>query len=193
MSQSNRNPKKTKQAIVLGVLGLVLAGVLGSQLLGGGATPTTQAAQTGAQAPARISADALPNAEPRVASVFQHANVNLDSLVQEIKVVEFEYAKEKEERDPTWPLVGDANLLRSRKAKSAGPADPEDLLLIAKRMRVSGIIWDDKSPLAVIDDNVVGVGFEFEESIFVKAIERDRVVLGVTGREEDVVSELKEQ
>jgi hypothetical protein len=192
MTQPSNSSAKKKQAIILGALGLVLAVVLGSQLVGGKPSPAAQATQTGAQAPARISADSLPNAEPRVASVFQRANVNLDSLVQEIKVVEFEYAKERIDRDPTLPLVGDAMLLRARTAKTSSSQSPDDLLFSAKRMKVTGIIWDEVAPLAVIDDNVVAVGFQFEEAIFVKAIERDRVILGLTGQDVEVVSELKE-
>ncbi len=188
---SQKDAKK-KQTIILGVLGVVLTAVLGSQLLGGKPSPAAQATQTGAQAPARVSADALPSAEARVGSVFQRANVNLDALVQEIKAVEFEYGKDKEERDPTMPLVGDTMLLHTRTAKSTGSQDPDDLLFSAKRMKVTGIIWDDDAPLAVIDDNVVAVGFQFEDSIFVKAIERDRVILGITGQDVEVVSELKE-
>jgi len=45
----------------------------------------------------------------------------------------------------------------------------------------------------VIDNEVVSVGFEFEDTIVVKAIERDHVVLGLAGQEQDVVRELKEQ
>lgn len=193
MTQSNSDGKKKKQTIVLSVLGIVLTLVLGSQFLGGGPKPTAQAKQTGAAGPARNSAENLPVAAPRVASVFQRADVDLDTLVQEIKVVEFEYDRDSGDRDPTLPLAGDTMKLRARTAMARANQSPEDLLFSAKQKRVTGIIWDDVTPFAVIDNDVVSVGFTFDEPIFVKAIERDHVVLGITGQDTEVVSELKEQ
>ncbi len=193
MTQSNSGGKKKKQTIVLVSLGVVLALVLGSLLMGGEPKREAQAKQTGAQQPARNSAKNLPAAAPRVASVFQRTDVDLDTLVQEIKVVEFEYDKGAEARDPTLPLAGDSMKLRARTAIAKHDLTPESLLNSAKQKRVTGIIWDDRRPYAVIDNDVVSVGFTFDEPIFVKAIERDHVVLGITGQDTEVVSELKEQ
>ncbi len=190
MSASDKPNKK--QFIILGILGVVLVGVLGSQLLGG-KKPTAQAKQTGAKTSSKSTAKQAAG-EEKVASVFQKVDVNLDQLVQEIKVVEFQYDIERDDRDPTLPLVGDSMLLRARTAMVAGEAAPEDLMFAAEKKKVTGIIWDEGHPLAVIDNEVVAVGFTFEEPIFVKAIERDRVVLGITGQEAEVVRELiKEQ
>jgi hypothetical protein len=118
--------------------------------------------------------------------------VNLDQLVQEVKVVDFDYAKERSDRDPTMPLVGDSMLLRARTARLATTQDAEDLLLAASRKTVTGIMWDPSHPLAVVDNEVVSVGFEFEDTIVVKAIEREHVVLGLAGQDQSVVRELKE-
>ncbi len=192
MSLSKADAKKRKQTIILTVLGVVLTLVLGSQFIGGKPKHAAQAKQTGAAQPARNSAENLPNAAPRVTSVFQRADVDLDTLVQEIKVVEFEYDKDAGDRDPTLPLAGDSMKLRARTAMASGNLSPEDLVFSAKQKRVTGIIWDDVTPFAVIDNDVVSVGFTFDEPIFVKAIERDRVVLGITGQDTEVVSELKE-
>jgi hypothetical protein len=120
-------------------------------------------------------------------------DVDLDQLLQEIKVVDFDYAKEHTDRDPTLPLVGDSMLLRARTARLGGEQDADDLLMAAARKTVTGIMWDPEHPLAVIDNEVVSVGFEFMDTIIVKAIERDHVVLGLAGQEQDVVRELKEQ
>lgn len=188
MSAADKANKK--QIIILSVLGVVLVAVLGSQLTGGKKS-SVQAKQTGAKTSAK-STDAV--GEEKVASVFQKVDVDLDQLVQEIKVVEFQYDLERDDRDPTLPLVGDSMLLRARTAMAPGEQDPDDLMFIARRKKVTGIIWDEKNPLAVIDNDVVTIGFTFEEPIFVKSIERDRVVLGITGQESEVVRELiKEQ
>jgi len=190
MNASDKGNKK--QFIILGVLGVVLIGVLGSQFMGGKKS-SVQAKQTGAKTSSKAT-DGATGEDGKVASVFQKVDVNLDQLVQEIKVVEFEYELERDDRDPTLPLVGDSMLLRARTAMAGGEQDPEDLMFAAQKKKVTGIIWDEANPLAVIDNDVVAVGFTFEEPIFVKSIERDRVVLGITGQEAEVVRELiKEQ
>jgi hypothetical protein len=184
----------SKQIVILGLLGLVLAVVLGTQLFGGGSSSAPiEAVQTNIPASAQMAADVAPAANARVGSVFQKVDVDLDQLLQEIKVVDFDYAKEHGDRDPTLPLVGDSMLLRARNAKLAATQDTDDLLMAAGRKVVTGIMWDVNRPLAVVDNEVVTVGFEFEDTIVVKAIERDHVVLGLAGQDQDVVRELKEQ
>ena len=101
-----------KQIIILGVLGVVLVAVLGNAVLGG-KKPSAQAKQTGAKTAAKSTTAAT---DGTVESVFQKVDVDLDQLVQEIKVVEFQYELEREDRDPTLPLVGDSMLLRARTA-----------------------------------------------------------------------------
>jgi len=181
-----------KQFIILGVLGLVLAGALGRAFLGGGSAPI-QAVQTNLPASAQTAASIAPAENARVGSVFQKVDIDLDQLLQEIKVVDFDYAREHSDRDPTLPLVGDSMMLRARTARLAASQDADDLLMAAGRKMVTGIMWDPKRPLAVVDNEVVTVGFEFEDTIVVKAIERDHVVLGLAGQDQDVVRELKEQ
>jgi hypothetical protein len=185
--------KSNKQYIALGALGLVLAVVLYTQVFKGGSSPAPiQAVQTGAPG-AVAAADVPAAATARVESVFQKVDVDLDQLLQEIKVVDFDYAKEHTDRDPTMPLVGDSMLLRARTARVPGEQDAEDLLMAATRKTVTGIMWDPAHPLAVIDNEVVSVGFEFMDTIVVKAIERDHVILGLAGQDQEVVRELKEQ
>lgn len=186
--------KSNKQYIVLGALGLVLAVVLYSQVFKGGSpSAPIEAVQRGAETVTNAAATIPPAANARVESVFQKVDVDLDQLLQEVRVVDFDYAKEHTDRDPTLPLVGDSMLLRARTARITGEQDTDDLLMAAARKNVTGIMWDPRHPLAVIDNEVVSVGFEFMDTIIVKAIERDHVVLGLAGQEEDVVRELKEQ
>ncbi len=186
--------KSNKQYIILGVLGLVLAVVLYTQLFGGSSPATPiEAVQTGVAGAVTNAANIPPAASARVESVFQKVDVDLDQLLQEIKVVDFDYAKEHSDRDPTLPLAGDSMLLRARTARLSASQDADDLMLAAARKMVTGIMWDPSHPLAVIDNEVVSVGFEFMDTIVVKAIERDHVVLGLAGQDLEVVRELKEQ
>ena len=185
--------RSNKQIIILGVRCVVLAVVLVKTLMGGGSSTPIQAVQTNLPAAAMTAADVPAAANARVGSVFQKVDVDLDQLLQEIKVVDFDYAKEHTDRDPTLPLVGDSMALRVRAARLAATQDTDDLIMAASRKVVTGIMWDVNRPLAVVDNEVVTVGFEFEDTIVVKAIERDHVVLGLSGQEQDVVRELKEQ
>lgn len=190
---ANADSKKKKQTIILASLGVVLALVLGSQLMGGKPQRAAQAKQTGAKQATRNTAENLPDAAPTVASVFKRADVDLDTLVQEIKVVEFEYDREIQDRDPTIPLAGDAMKLRAKTMVASAHRTPEDIVQAAKMKQVTGIIWDSATPYAVVDNNVVSKGFTFDEAIFVKAIEKDHVVFGIEGQDTEVVAELKEQ
>ena len=84
-------------------------------------------------------------------------------------------------------------LFRARRVPGAEGELAENLLYEANRKNLTGIIWDDVTPLAVIDNAVVYVGYEFEEPIIVKTIERDYVVLAIAGEDIEVVRQLKEQ
>lgn len=188
MNENNR-----KQFIALGALFLVLGGVLWFQVFRPKATPTVQARQNNTTAANPMSALENPEAEARVESVFKKVDVDLDQLLDEVKVVEFDYEDQHQDRDPTLPLVGDQALMRVRLAKQHSERSTQDLLYVAKNMHVTGIVWDSRDPLAVIDNEVVSVGYEFQDPIVVKAIERDHVVLGLVGQDTEVVRELEEQ
>jgi len=187
------NEDNKKQFIILGVLGAVLGVVLYMQVLApmlGGAGDTAVQARTGSNQPAPITADA---SKARVESVFQRVDVDIDELLEQIQVAEFDYAEVEADRDPTMPLVSGNMLLTARPQRGVkGGAIDETLLAAANRMDVTGIIWDPARPLAVVNNEVVHVGFEFQEPIVVKAIERNRVVLGLIGQDHEVVRELKE-
>lgn len=72
------------------------------------------------------------------------------------------------ERDPfNWAQV----LVDQRREKSR--PDPE---LLFKDLQLSGIFWDDKMPLAIIDDVVVRQG-EIVKGAVVRTISRDEVML----------------
>jgi hypothetical protein len=44
---------------------------------------------------------------------------------------------------------------------------------------VSGIVWDERHSLAVVDNEVVYPGYVYADGVTVESIERDRVVFKV--------------
>ena len=123
-------------------------------------------------------------------SVFQETDVNIDSLIQRVREVEFDYGEDHLARNPTHPILGGSKYLLQLAADRAATATPEDLLYAANRKELTGILWNEKSPLAVIDNEVVYVGFRFLEPIEVKAIEPTRIVLTIDGQDVEIVKEL---
>lgn len=128
---------------------------------------TSPAAGTGAQGAAPSGSQSK--------SVFKKSNVNLDELLASVKEVDFDYQKERTERNPMRPLVGKSapNVL----AKGARAAMPQAAETIIRSMRVTGIIYNKKDPLAVINDRVVRKGYAFDSNLVVEDIEPTRVLL----------------
>lgn len=193
--------QQRKQYLILGVLGLVLVGALYWFVLREDpemAAIRATAAQAGAPGPGDQMASLQPiSALPsNVGTVFVEADVDINKLVQNIKEVDFVYAKSHSSRNPLIPLVGTSALVYSPSGQGASGAGSGDVnfLYEAQRKIVSGIIWDPDNPLAVINDEVVGVGYQFSSGIRIKTISEDRVVLSVsTGNENiEVIRELKE-
>lgn len=155
------NTDKNK-IIVLGVMMAVLAGVIFWQFTKGAGTtppPTAPQAPRSADAPETSASGAAPQV---VQSQFKDVDVNLDQLVQEIKEVDFAYLPEG--RNPMLPLVG-----RTYFAKQNGDQDSPaglesfELMAIAQRMSLTGLIWDPADPVAVIDNTIVRPGHVFAD------------------------------
>ena len=181
------NEENKKQFIALGVLGLLLVGVLGKSLLGSpdtaDARPTDGAAGSDAQ-----------NITLAGGSVFEEIDVDIQELGQNIKEVTFNYEDARAARNPAAPLVGSyAVFNKMYDIEDGEEASTDNLLYEANRKHLTGIIWDETNPVAVIDNEVVSVGYRFEEPISVKSIGQDHVVLTIADEGLDVIRELKEQ
>ena len=156
------------------------------------------AEQAGAPGPAGQQVASLQpvSAVPsNVGTVFVEADVDINQLIENIKEIDFVYADQHDTRNPLIPLVGTSALVyTSRGQLVRGAVGEENLLYEAQRKIVSGIIWDPENPLAVINDEVVGVGNYLGEGIMIKMITQDRVVLSVSTENEniEVIRELKE-
>lgn len=186
-------PDQRKRAILLSVLLVVVVTVLWFQFFRTPSAPETIAAAVATPATAPVA---------QVESVFQETQVNIDELVKNIREVDFEYRADVQARDPMSPLVGSSYIALQRAAgDAAGPVrDKQSLVYEANLKHVTGIMWDPHAPMAVIKtpgvgDEVVNLGFEFEEGIHVKDIGRDHVVLSLKleGEEVEIVKELEEQ
>ncbi|MCH7910808.1 MAG: hypothetical protein IIB38_14480 [Candidatus Hydrogenedentes bacterium] len=192
--------EQRKQYLILGVLGLTLVGALYWFALREDpemAAIRATAEQAGAPGPVGQMASVRPvSAVPsNVGTVFVEADVDINQLIENIKEIDFVYADQHDTRNPLIPLVGTSALVyTSRGQLVRGAVGEENLLYEAQRKIVSGIIWDPENPLAVINDEVVGVGSHLAEGILIKMITRDRVVLSVSFENEniEVIRELKE-
>ncbi len=182
------NEDNKKQIIALAVLGVLLGGVVVKNLMGATSTPTVSATTRTADATAGGAATSTGG------SVFDEIDIDIQELVQNIKEVNFRYDDEHLARNPSAPLVG-AYAIYAKRAELENGETPstDNLLYEANRKKVTGIIWDAKNPIAVIDDQVVRVGYRFEEPISVKAILQDHVVLSLANEGLDIIRELKEQ
>lgn len=158
MNEANR-----KQIIILAVLVVAVIGVVGYQLMGtGGSTP---------------SGTRKTAAKKSVEDVvrFEESEVQVDDLLDAIRVVNFDYAAERVSRDPMAPLVGlMAEARQAAQGADAAPSPGQNRMEILQK-KISGIVWDKYDPRAVIDNEVVGIGHTYPSGVQIYNIEEKRV------------------
>lgn len=164
MNQENR-----KQIIMAAVLGVVLVGVLVYQFLiaGGPKPPTPPKGETATTRTASAKSTSHAAEPARLKKV----DVNLDQLLRNIEVVNFEYNNERISRNPMTPLVGRIFTAEGATVDS-GPVINEFSI---RQKAVSGIIYSEFSPVAIIDDEVVSEGHQYADGVVVTRIEPKRV------------------
>lgn len=160
--------------VLAGLLGVAAVGVVIYQLMfAGGSTPPPPPpppagapATGGAPAPA-VAAPVVPGEAPtRLTSV----NVNIDELLKGVQEVSFDYEAMRIDRDPLDPLVGQI------RDQNALPVTGSSGVLEIKRKRITGILYDEKNPQAVVDDEVVGIGHVYPNGVKVLDIQKDKVI-----------------
>ena len=187
------NEQNKKQVIFAGVLGAVLIGVLVYQfVLPKGNTPASQSgsAKAGGEAGSK-SAGKSGKEKMGDLPTLETVDIDLDELIASVTVEPIDYTTVAITRDPMEPLVGKVVIPQSgtpgeqgglsdggAPAAAAGLMKP-GAMMDAYSKQVTGIIWDAQKPMAVVDDEVVGVGHVFANGIKVHAIEPTRVVLQV--------------
>jgi hypothetical protein len=192
------NPKQKRNAIILGVLGLVAAYFIYKNVFG----ETEQdriyrenMAKSAAQQAAG-PADGAAAAGPAVKSQFQKASVDIDQLIASIKEISFNYDTDRMQVNPMTPLVGPSAHQALASATSTGEtpgaslASGGDSQAILRTFRVTGILWDKRDPMAVVTypvkgqltSEVVARGYTFPDlNIKVIDVEQERVILDAGG------------
>ncbi len=187
MDSNQRN-----RVILLGGLGVVIAAVFWYQFF-----------RSPAATPAAVASVPTATAElANVESVFEEANFDIEELANSIKDVEFTYAEAREVRDPMVPLLGGTAFIEFEGTKAGETVTllDENVIYEANRKKVTGIIFDGASPLAVLSesgepDEIVSEGFDLGGGIVVRTIQHNHVVLALQLENEtmEIVKELKEQ
>ncbi len=188
------NPKQRNQMIAAGALVVVLAGALWFNVFrGAGGAPGT------ATPGAAVAGAGTGAAE----SVFESSDIDIVALTKGIAPLEFQYEDQREAVDPMEPRVGGPGIAAAGLGDLGGsgtvrkPPSWPDLLTEATRKAVTGILWDPSQPLAIVDDLVVSVGYQFEPdlAITVKDITESTVVLSVDlgNNHREVTKEIKKK
>lgn len=161
---NNANPKQIFLLVVL-VIGAI--GAVGYQFMGGGTdTPSTS---TKGKASAK-------KAKEEPTQRFVEVDVNIDTLLEGIRAVNFDYASERISRDPMTPLVGQLAEQASQDAAAATQeASPGQNRMEIFLKKITGIVWDKHDPRAVIDNEVVGIGYTYPSGVQIYNIEEKRV------------------
>jgi hypothetical protein len=176
VSEENRKQVLALVALVA-ILGVAIYYAMNS--VGGGGTTASAA---GAASKAKSGSPGAGTIQFQ--SVFEEVNVDINSLIQKIKEVEFEYGESKSARDPSRPVLSTGEVLDPNFPPSNVNVSPDSLVFLANQKELTGIIWDQTSPLAVVDGEVVGVGHEFRDTeaakaIVVKTIGTDFIILSI--------------
>ncbi|HOJ67288.1 MAG TPA: hypothetical protein PK379_09590 [Candidatus Hydrogenedentes bacterium] len=188
------NEQNKKQIIIAVVLCVALVGVLVYQF--------GFAGKTAAPVNPKNAASGNKGKASTGAQVFleKMEDINLEELLRSVDVQPVEYAKVRIQRNPMTPLVGQITPMKGylggeiTEGMAAGAPTPDfsggqpvatnlsRILSSLSEKQVTAIVYDPKNEsksIAVIDDEVVGVGYIYPNGVEVSAIEADRVILKV--------------
>lgn len=156
------NQTNPRQLIILGVLVVAVIGVVGYQLMGSGGGEAASGAKTAAK---KVEAPVQR---------FVDVDVDVDKLLDAMKAVNFDYAASRISRNPMTPLVGLLNEQASAEGTSAATTPGQNRMEIFLK-KITGIVWDKVDPRAVIDNEVVGIGYTYPSGVQIYNIEAKRV------------------
>lgn len=179
------NQENKKQVIIAGALGVVLVIVLVYQfLIAGGPAPPPKAAGNGTKTAqttpaakgAKTTEKASEKEDEKSASAegptrLKKVNVDLDALIQSLNVVTFVYDNERISRNPMTPLVG--RIIAPTEQAADGTSIINEGTI--RNKSVSGIIYNEFNPVAIIDDEVITEGHQYPDGVVVTQIEPKRV------------------
>jgi hypothetical protein len=177
MKNEKKIEKKTIMAAVLGVmaLGVVLFQMKGLFMPSGSAgVSTTPPAATTQAAPTLPLATSSGDASARNAYSKYIAQVDESKLVFDAKKF----------KNPMTALITKDDEDEDEKSKPSGPATKVvavETEATAAGYSIEGIVWHEKDPLALINDQVVGIGENLEDGAVVTEITRDTVRFRING------------
>ncbi len=173
-----------KKPVILGVLAVVLVVLIGRAFLmkppaPPAAPPTEGTADAAGQAPSAGPAQAAATPAPN--SPGKAAPVDVNKLLESVQQVDFAYDPGLLSRNPMTPLVGRSAVFAASAQGGMSSSEPSqaEAELLAQRLSVTGIVYDKRSPVAVVNNDVVAPGDVLQEGAVVQAIEPDHVVLKV--------------
>lgn len=175
------NPENRNQVIVLIVLGIVLVGVVYMYVI----RPSMETGGGAAGGGAAASGDGrIAEIAENVETAFIEDDVDIDALLDNIQNVRFVYSERNLARNPMIPLVGQTVMNPTGPdafgLAETGTLPDEELLFRAEGLDFNGVVWDRETPLAIIDNEMVHVGYTFDVTdIKVKEIHEDKVVVEV--------------
>ncbi len=183
--------KQIRKFVALGVLSVVAAVVLFLQFRPSAEDRLIQEnyrkeQERAASQPAAASAQQAAVA-PTVQSQFQRANVEIEDLLAGVQRENFMYDDVRIQRNPMQPLVGAGappDFEATAGAQTSDEVLSERITQAIRSMRITGIIWDEVYPVAVVNDEIVYNGYVFNDTgIRVASIESTRIILQINETE----------
>lgn len=173
--------KKTIVAIVLCVVAVIVVVLR----IRSGFAPSKPSARSGAkaktatgQAVAQVSKAAVSSPEPSLSAK------GYQEFISTLEESDIDF-DQKKLRNPMTPLVREAGKGRTGSKGAKQPGPPIETLTNAQSLgySIEGIVWDELEPLALINNQVVGVGDRLEDESLIVAITKKKVRFTRKGRE----------
>jgi hypothetical protein len=164
--------KLDKKTIIAVVLGLVAVGVVIYQFAGVALPSKNTVSAAVTRTPSAAKINTQPAAVAQVTRVSQ-AGEDYDDLIAEVSESDLAY-RSPAFRNPMLPLIPDPKAiqfmadLRPSDRDGSGPIDA-----VAMGYSIQGIIWNKVEPLALINNQVVGVGEALDDGAIVTEITPD--------------------
>lgn len=165
-------PQQRKQLIIAAVLGVALVAVVIYQVRGASGSKKTSGS-TGKAAAAKKAGEPVE---------LLKADIDVKALVESVQPVDFNYNDARIERDVMRPLVGADMVVGNPAELLRDPNQSNDDLrrqIYVNAIRekvVSGIVYDEDRPCAVVDNEIVFRGTELPLGITVVDIGSNYVV-----------------
>ncbi len=139
------------------------------------ATTTRTTTQKGTQRTTSPTPSLTQEITPNIEELEENVDEIIERLLAGIQVVQFNFQEVVPPRNPMTPLVG---LLPKTLFELETPVPSTDVApgqVLNKK--ISGIIWDEYQPLAIVDDKLVPEGYTFPDRVQVYKIEPNKVIL----------------